>query len=295
VFADGSWSPLGGAQSLVDALASGVLRGTGEIVVDSAVTGITVTDARVSGVTLEDGRAICAPVVVSNISALTTFQSLVGLEHFPSGFVKRLQRMRLSTSAVVLSLGTTLDLAGAGAAHETLRPLHYDHERSYEDVMQGSPGGMWSSVATLVDPGLAPPGHHTLTITSLAKHDIGRPWKQVIGSYTERMLSAWEHTFPGLSGSISFMESATPDTLERYTRNTGGAMYGWENIPRQTGGLRSPHICPLEGLFLAGHWSVPGSGAIRTLISGFHAAQMVLDKYGAQPIPFTHPMLPPAL
>lgn len=295
VYADGSWFPRGGFQSLVDALSSAVLKGGGEIVVESTVTGIGVAEGRVSGVTLEDGRELAAPVVVSAIAAPTTFQSLVGLEHLPRGFVKRLERMRTSPSAVVLFLGTTLDLAALGAAHEIFRPLHYDHQRSWEDVMEGHPGGMWGSVSTLADPQLAPAGQHTLTITSLAKYDIGRPWSEAIGPFTDRVLAAWEHTFPGLTDSISFMETATPDTLERYTRNTDGAIYGWENTPRQTGGMRSPHVCPLQGLFLAGHWTAPGSGAIRTLVSGFHTAQLVLGTQGSEPIAFTHPTLPPAL
>ena len=125
---------------------------------------------------------------------------------------------------------------------------------------------MWGSISTLSDPALAPAGNHTLTITALAKHDIGRPWREAIGPYADRALAAWEQTFPGLTESISFMESATPPTLERYTRNTDGAIYGWENVPRQTGGLRTPHACPIEGLFLCGHWTPPGSGAIRTLV-----------------------------
>ena len=295
VYADGSSFPRGGFQSFVDALSSAVVKGGGEIVIDTAVTGISVADGRAIGVTLETGRALAAPVIISSIAAPTTFESLVGLENLPGGFVKRLQRMRPSASAVVLFLGTTLDLAALGATHEIFRPLHYDHQRSYEDIMNGSPGGMWGSVATLSDPGLAPEGHHTLTITSLARDDIGRPWSQAIGAYTDQMLAAWEHTFPGLGDSISFMETATPDALKRYTRNTGGAIYGWENIPRQTGGLRSPHVSPIDGLFLSGHWTAPGSGAIRTLVSGFHTAQIVLGSQGAEPVAFTHPTLPPAL
>ncbi len=85
VYADGSWFPRGGFQSLVDALSSAVSKGGGEIVVDTSVTGIRVADGRVTGVTLEDGRKIAAPVIVSGIAAPTTFESLVGLSIFPVG------------------------------------------------------------------------------------------------------------------------------------------------------------------------------------------------------------------
>lgn len=49
----------------------------------------------------------------------------------------------------------------------------------------------------------------------------------------------------------------------------------------------------MEGLFLAGHWTTPGSGTIRCLVSGYHTAQVVLGFTGADPIPFEHHTMPP--
>jgi phytoene dehydrogenase-like protein len=51
---------------------------------------------------------------------------------------------------------------------------------------------------------------------------------------------------------------------------------------------------PVEGLYLSGHWTQPGAGAIRTFVSGFHTAQIVLATTGSEPIAFNHHTLPPA-
>jgi prolycopene isomerase len=100
--------------------------------------------------------------------------------------------------------------------------------------------------------------------------------------------------FPGLRDSLVFREVATPLAMERFCLNRGGAAYAWENTPAQTGGKRSPHITPIEGLFLAGHWTQPGSGSLRTIVSGMHTAQLVLGFKGLPGITLEHPDLPPS-
>ena len=54
-----------------------------------------------------------------------------------------------------------------------------------------------------------------------------------------------------------------------------GAIYGWENTPNQTLPKRLPQQSPIEGLLLAGHWTNPGTGSVRCLLSGLSAAATV--------------------
>jgi phytoene dehydrogenase-like protein len=72
-------------------------------------------------------------------------------------------------------------------------------------------------------------------------------------------------------------------TLERYTGNEGGAMMGWSFTPQQTASRRLTSNPPVGGLQLAGHWTQPGSGALRVLVSGFLAGQRVLEQHGIEP------------
>ena len=103
------------------------------------------------------------------------------------------------------------------------------------------------SVMTMLDPALAPPGDHMIIITSVAPYDIGRPWKDEKERYTESLLAQFEPYFPGLRESLTFVQSSTPLTLERYTRNYHGATYGWELIPSQIGSKRVSHQTPVTG------------------------------------------------
>jgi prolycopene isomerase len=293
VYLEGGFYPRGGFQSLVEALVEGLLRGRGELVLGQEATGILIEDGSVVGVELAREQRVRCRSVISNADAAMTFERLVGADHLPPPFLRRLRRMEPSLSAVVVFIATTMDLGAASAAHEVFRPLHLDHDQTYEDILRGRPGGMFADVPTLADPGLAPTGEHILIVRSLARFDIGRPWSEEVEDYTQAVLAAYETVFPGLGESIRFLETATPLALERHSRNQRGAAYGWENTPRQTGSKRSSHTTPISGLFLSGHWTQPGTGSLRAVVSGMHAAQIVLRSTGSPGLDFDHPDFPP--
>lgn len=293
LFLQGAYYSRGTFEQFVKAFTQAIERHGGELVLGNAATGITLDNGGVSGVELASGQRVSAPAVISNADALSTFEEMVGADHLPRRFMNKMRRMRPSLSAVVVFIGTNLDLRELGAAHEIFRPLHIDHDRSYADILDGKPGGMWGSVPTLIDDSLAPEGEHALTLTSLAPYDIGKPWDSELDRFADQMLEAFELVFPGLRNSITFLESSSPLTLERHCRNQQGAIYGWENIPSQSGGRRAPHETAIEGLFMAGHWSQPGTGSIRVIVSGMHTAELVLRSAGSPGSGFEHPDYPP--
>jgi phytoene dehydrogenase-like protein len=57
-------------------------------------------------------------------------------------------------------------------------------------------------------------------------------------------------------------------------------MYGWENISSQTGTKRLSQQTPIEGLYLSGHWTLPGSGSLRVFSCGVQCAQRILMAEG---------------
>jgi prolycopene isomerase len=265
----------GSFQKLADALAHVILQNGGEILYRRSVTGIGVDGETVTGVRLDDGREVRADAVVSNADALQTFEHLVGFEHLPERYVKRLRRMKPSVSAVMVYSACTLPVQESGLASEVFVYDHWDHNETWADVEAGRLGGMWLSVPTLHDPSLAPDGEHLVMLTSLIPYDIGEPWSEAKPRYEELLVDRVEKLLPGYRDSITFLESATPETFERYTLAQKGAIYGWENTPQQSQPKRLPFETPLGGLYLAGHWTDPGTGSVRCLLSGLRAAAAV--------------------
>ena len=270
----------GSFQNLVDALVAAIELNGGDVVLDNGARRIDVTDGEVTGVTLHGGEEVRAQLVISNADARHTFEDLVGVEHLPERFVKRLGRMEASLSAFIVFAATSLDLSDVDPAHETFVNDTWDHEESWQGIFEGKPGGVWVNVPTPLDPSLAPTGEHLVITSCLAEYDVGSSWEGKRDRFTELLLDSAEQILPGLRDKLTYVESATPLTLERYTLNTRGSTYGWENTPAQTGTKRLAHETPLPGLFLSGHWSLPGGGSIRALTSGLHTAMIILRKIG---------------
>jgi prolycopene isomerase len=224
---------------------------------------------------IDDERQVGAPVVVSNADATLTFERLVGEESVPERFMRRVRRMRPSISAFLLYSACTLPLDELDLAAEVFIYDHWDHDATWEDVQAGRFGGMWLSIPTLHDRSLAPEGEHLLMFTSLMPYEIGEPWDEAKARYAEQAIERVEAVLPGYRDSITFCDSATPETFERYTLAHKGAIYGWDNAPNQVQPKRLPHETPIEGLYLAGHWTDPGTGSVRCLLSGLRTAATI--------------------
>jgi prolycopene isomerase len=277
----GSYYVLGGFQRIVDACLHALQRDGGELVLGRRVAGIDVENGKATGVTLEGGRKVRAKVVVSNADASTTFEKMVGAQHLPEAFVKRMRRMEPSISAFCVYAATSLDLSQA--AHETFVYKHWDLDRTWQDIQEGRPGGMWIAVPSATDPSLAPPGEHIAILTSLARYDIGKPWEAERERFQDALIDEFEAVYPGLKASLTHVENATPLTFQRGSLNREGAIYGWANVPGQTASKRLHHEGPVAGLYLSGHWTQPGTGSIRCLVSGVHTAMMAIKDAGGTP------------
>jgi phytoene dehydrogenase-like protein len=262
----------GSFQSLADAFMTAIEAGRGDVRLNTTVTGITVDDGHVTGVVLEGGQRLEAGIVVSNIDARVTFEKLLGLEHLPDTYVRRLRRMKPSVSAFVLFAATTLDIAQFDVGEETLLFQHWDHDESYRDVLEGRLGGTWMAIPSLADPSLAPTGEHVIIFSALVPYDIGEPWETARVRLQGLALEELEKLFPGFGEHITFLEAATPETMEQFLGTVDGAVYGWANNRFQVQPKRLPRQTPVPGLFLAGGWTEPGPGSVRVIYSGFLAA-----------------------
>jgi len=194
--------------------------------------------------------------------------------------MKSLRRMKPSLSAFVVFLATDLDVRQLGAEHEMLHYRSWDHEETYKKILEGKPLGLGITVPTLVDRSLAPQGQHLIIVTTLTPYEIGASWRREKARYSELLLGELEAVFPNLSGHITFAEGASPRTMERYTLNLTGSIYGWEVSPEQVGRKRLGHDTPIRGLYLSGHWTQPGGGIYGVAVSGLQTSQMVLG-YGS--------------
>lgn len=273
----------GGFQHLVRAFTTAIERDSGRIITNSPVDKILVQDGRTQGVVLAGGQELRAPIVISNADATHTFHDLVGLEHLPKAYSRRLRSLKGSMSMFVVYAATTLDIAAAGGAHETFIYESDDHDANFAGFCEGEAPATVVVVPTLLDPSLGPPGEHLVTSTALAPYEGPEPWSELKPKLEEKYLDLIERLYPGFKDGLTFVSSSTPLTLERFTGNHRGAAYGWENTPAQAGSKRLTYHTPIEGLYLSGHWAQAAS-ALRVIVSGSHTAQQILRTAGVSDV-----------
>jgi len=141
--------------------------------------------------------------------------------------------------------------------------------------------------------GYSRPGTSTLMLFSLSGYE---PWRKFEADYKAGRKEAYnkekakwtdilirraeEMVIPGLSSMIEVKEAATPLTNWRYTGNTEGAIYGFEQSMDNTYMNRIDNRTPVKGLYLAGAWGNPGGGYVGVLRSGEETFQKMMEDWG---------------
>lgn len=281
-FIEGVYYVKGSFQAFADAFVNRIRMLGGEVCLRNEVRKVIVENGAVSGVELERGDFVEAPLVVSNGDLSHLVSNLVGEAHFSPRYVRRLKRLVRSLSAFEVFIGTNLPLADMGMGHETLvyDSYNYDtlldrHQRLGELGPQAI--GAWAlSCPSIAESALAPEGHHTAVLTTLLPANIRTPWKEAKPLYQAALLSQAEAILPGLCDSIQCVESGSPMTIERFTGNSEGASYGWDQTIEQMT-IRPSTSTSINGLHATGHWTGTGGGVVSVLLTSYRLAQQLVQ------------------
>ncbi len=290
---DGGFYPEGGSQAISDGLAQFVVAHGGAVRTNALVEHILVEGKKVRGVRLADGSAYQADYVVSNANAPATVDKLVGAAEFPADYVNRIHNSEISFSLAQIYLGLKdrRVLAPLGGNHSTFVNTTYDPQQAWVAGMDGDLDRVNYVIVDYgpADPTCAPPGGTVAVITVPLQYDWAHRWRRDEGyeQYTawkkhvaDKILDRAEKLLPGLRASIAVMEVGTPLTMERFTLNPRGAVYGWAHTPDQSILFRLPPQTPIHGLYLAGAWTFPGAGQSACLLSGEMVGDMIVKAMG---------------
>jgi prolycopene isomerase len=280
--------PKGGMGRISEAMAQAFLHSGGEIHLQTEADQILTREGRVEGVRTKEGKTFRAPLVISNINPNLSVKMLpVELRRL---FAKKWSRLEYSLSCFVLYLATDLDLKQMGLPYFTYLRLLSDLEEEDRILRKGEiPQNptLMVSIPTMLDSSLAPPGQHILSVLINVPYHYQEKWgggdfekyRSIKEDFSQKILHQLESKLiPGLRSHLLFYEAATPLTLERYTGNEMGAMYGLASTPQQVGNLRPPHQTPIPGLFQVGHYTRPSHGIVGASLSGFIASRIILKK-----------------
>ncbi len=285
---DGGYYPKGGMQKFCDALVERFRDYGGTIAFGVPAKQIKTKRHRVEGVIVKGGVFIATKQVVSNCDPFQTFWTLLdgtaASDRAIQKYTESLKQGVPSISAFMVHVGTS----------ERIKPRikyrgcmwycpTYDVDSYYSEWMDGivnfnEEGFVFASSPSLHDETLAPPGKDSLQLIVGAPYKSKLFWEENRERFTDVVVRRAERFIPDLSKIVEFELSATPQTLEKYTLNYAGAMYGWAPIPSQVGKGKVMGEVLVGGLYFAGHWSGPpaGTGGIPMAVySGRTAANQV--------------------
>ena len=285
---EGVFYPKGGMGKVSEAMANSLLRSGGEIFLRTEVDQILIKDGKAEGVLTKDGKIFQSPVIISNINPNHLVRRLPEESRKP--LERKMERFEYSLSSFILYAATDLNLGEMGLPYFTYLRSLSDLEEEYRMMQRGEiPKNptLIVSIPTLLDPSLAPNGQHLLKVLVVAPYHYQERWgvtspetyRRVKEEFFQKVLLQLESKLiPGLKDHLLFYEAATPLTLERYTGNEQGAMYGLASTPEQIGHLRPSHQTSIPGLFRVGHYTRPSHGIVGASLSGLFAARSILPK-----------------
>ncbi|MCI5130009.1 MAG: NAD(P)/FAD-dependent oxidoreductase, partial [Candidatus Electrothrix sp. EH2] len=133
-----------------------------------------------------------------------------------------------------------------------------------------------------IDSGLTPKGRSVGTISTV---DYFADWERLTEDEYRKKKDEVAHTLfkrleqliPGITDEIECYEVGTPKTIQKYTCNPEGIVYGFAQIPRQAGIFRLPNKSPVKNLYFASAWTNPGGGFTGAIFSGWFCAHEVTN------------------
>ncbi len=267
--------PKGGVGQIAQKLVDGLEKAGGEIKYQARVTKIVTENNRAVGVRLASGEVYRAKRIVSNSTRWDTFEKLLPKAEMPASEKKWQQRYQKSPSFLNMHLGVKAQLLPVGTECHHILVENWD--KMDETI--------FVSIPTLLDPDLAPAGHHIIhTFTpgwvedwqGLSQYEYEQKKEAAAGKIIKRL----EQIFPGLDAALDYMEVGTPRTHRRFLNRQDGT-YG--PIPRRKlmGLLGMPfNRTSIPGLYCVGDSTFPGQGLNAVAFSGFACAHRVAVDLG---------------
>ncbi|MCG8569459.1 MAG: FAD-dependent oxidoreductase, partial [Spirochaetes bacterium] len=274
----------GTSQNLSDSLADIIQGNHGRVILNTEVTKILVADNQAHGILTDQGEVFYANMVISNANAKDTFTRLIDKEHVKKRVRRKVNNLEYSLSVIQLYLGLDCDPEQLGFKDHCFSVFSdYDHQRNFQLILEGDYENSFFSCTnyTKIDKNSTPEGKGIMTIISmdhiqnwegLSEHEYHKKKEEV----TNILIKKAEKYLPGLSNHIEVKELGTPKTMERYTFNPDGSIYGPSHIPDQSGMRRLPTYTSTKGLFIVGSTIYPGGGYPSVIGSGYKTAKMIL-------------------
>ncbi|MFC1883458.1 phytoene desaturase family protein [Thermodesulfobacteriota bacterium] len=270
-YGHGAWMVEGGIESLAKSLSHSFRSAGGEIQLRSEVDSILTNKGEINGVRTRAGQIYLSRNVILASAARPALESWLDRpELLSERYRAKLRKMEATGSYYIGYYRVDAD---------AVQGLFPNVEvRGYPEALTNgwSPDTYYMLIPSLVDMSAAPEGSHCLCLSLPCPVGIEpvKRERKIIRGFLEKSIEA---RFPSLKGKLDFLFDLCPENLKAISGNPEGSAYGWALLPEQSGIKRLNIKTPVAGLYLAGHWTMPGGGIAGVITSGILSANALLN------------------
>jgi len=282
----------GGMGSISRVIADAARHHGAEIRTVAAVDRVLVKNGRAYGV-VSGGEEYHAKVIVSGVDPKRTFLKMVDSQHLDAEFLRQVNNFKIRGSSAKVNLaldalpnftswpGEGPHLAGAISISPSLDYI----EQAYDDAKYGDFSRrpyMDIILPSILDPGMAPPGKHVMSIfVQYAPYHLREgTWPEKREAFGDAVIDTLSEYAPNLKDIILYRQVVTPWDLEQEFGLTEGNIFQGELTLDQLFFLRpvpgwAKYRTPIKNLYMCGSCTHPGGGVMAA--SGRLAALEILQ------------------
>lgn len=271
MLSDGFYVPEGGMGKIPEALSKSLKNNGGEIFLNSKIREIKVRNGSVYGLEVEGQGLVEADGVVSTVSGMVTFGSLLNPEDVSADMRRKVQNAPLSHKALCLQLGLS-NLVGPCSHSNSILPTM---DEQYKVFTPDEDDLKWFNytVPTVTMPELAPRGGSIIEMflpmqRNLLVDDWNEEKEEKVVESAVRALSRIHQI------NIAVKRVLSPKDFQDKMHFYKGALYGLS--PTADPRTLFPHNPPIAGLYQAGQTTYPGYGLGPAAMSGIFAAEALM-------------------
>jgi all-trans-retinol 13,14-reductase len=273
----------GGSQMLSDKLVSVIREHGGKVLLSHRVTSIEVKGETVTSVTFINtlpGDHVPVTAAARSFVANAALPQVAGMMSAGSGeeILKEIAGHPLGASLLTVYYGFSTSLRDLGHAYYST--FVFDESVKHQrDIRANNRADFANRGFTFVDysqldAGLAPAGKSVGAICCIDylgdwEHLSRKEYNEKKKHVAEVMTGRLEKLIPGVSRHIAHTEVGTSKTVQRYTLNPGGAVYGFAQLPNRTL-IKSTGA--FSNLYIASAWGKFGGGFSGAIFSGYMTA-----------------------
>ncbi len=276
-------SIVGGTNTLIESLVNVISKHKGQINYNSKVKEILIRDNKAFGIKLENNEEIYGKFIISGTPIVTTFNDLIKNHSILNkNFINKLKSYKPSISAIHVFVGLPFKLDDYGIKSST---TFFSQSNNFNDFLKGDTHPNENSSFFLTDYSKYNPECFPENKTSIIiqEFDNINRWNKLDQEKYKKLKNETEDiilnkvskltSIPFKKADLVF--SSTPRTVNQYSSNPWGSLYGAEQNVNQSFLYRFNQQSPVNNLFITGADSKPSGGVSACLDSGVMAVNLI--------------------